>query len=194
MGPARATGDDGELDRWLAELRTDAIGHDRHRRRMLVQAAAEDATVASVITDLAERGEPVVVELPDDRLARGVVRLVGTDVVVLRDGRTDAIVHLGAVLSIRLRPDRSSPNRSRRDVAGARSPGRPGEPVTFAGAVGGLVDSAPTVTVHRHGTRSPLTGALVSMGDDVLVVHAPPGARVYVPLSSVTDVSVTGSG
>jgi hypothetical protein len=50
------------------------------------------------------------------------------------------------------------------------------------------------VTVHRRGTRSALSGALTSVGDDVAVVHASPGGMTYVPLRSVVDVSLTGSG
>jgi hypothetical protein len=94
-GDGSRSGDD--LEQWVAELRSDAAGFERTRRRSLALASAEEATVHAAITDLAEREEPVVVDLEGDRMVRGVIRLVGRDVVVLRDGRTETIARLDAI-------------------------------------------------------------------------------------------------
>ncbi len=165
---------------------------------MLARAAAEEGTVRAAITDLAERAEPIVVELDGDRLVRGVVRLVGTDVVVLRDSRTETVVCLDAVASLRLRPDQPG-HRGRPVRSGAMAPLAPradpeGHVVDLARVLAALAETEPMVTVHRRGVRSPLSGVLAGVGLDVVVVLAPPAGTTYVPLSAVVDVSLTGSG
>jgi hypothetical protein len=57
-----------------------------------------------------------------------------------------------------------------------------------------LATTTPQVTVHRRGMRAPLIGTLTGVGHDVAVIDARPAGLVYVPLWSVVEVSLTGSG
>ncbi|MDQ3293286.1 MAG: hypothetical protein M3527_02365, partial [Actinomycetota bacterium] len=74
--PSSADGQDllARLAAWAAAARVDEAAAARSRERWLRQAADEEAMVAGVLLDLAERADTVVVQGPGGRTPRGRVR------------------------------------------------------------------------------------------------------------------------
>jgi hypothetical protein len=169
----------GDLTRWLAEQRADAAAAARTRERWLRQAADEDALLAGVLLDLAERGATVVVQGVAGRTHRGRVRGVGEDFLALRTAQADVLLRHDAVVS--LRADGVPVGGS--DRAHALDLG-------LGDAVGALAGERPRVLlVTRDG--SGLAGELRGAGRDVLTLRLDDAGTVYVPLASVAEVAVT---
>lgn len=170
----------GDLTRWLAEQRADAAAAARARERWLRQAADEDALLSGVLLDLAERGATVVVQGSGGRTHRGLVRGVGEDFLALRTAQADILLRHDAVVAIRA--DGTPVGGS--DRAHALD-------LTLADAVGAMAGDRPRVLlVSRDGTG--LAGELRSAGRDVLTLRLDDGAgTIYIPLASVSEVSVT---
>jgi len=169
-----------DLTRWLAEQRADAAVAARTRERWLRQAADEEAMVAGVLLDLAERADTVVVQGPGGRTHRGRVRGVGEDFVALRTGRADSLLPYDAVVAIRPEGRPVGPA----DRAQALD-------LTFAEAVSAVAGDRPRVLlVSRDGTG--LSGDLLSAGRDVLVLRlAAAAGTLYVPLASLAELTIS---
>lgn len=166
----------GDITRWLAEQRADAAAASRARERWLRQAADEEAVVAGVLLDLAERAATVVVQGVANRTHRGVVRAVGEDFVALRTGTGDVLVPFDAVVAVR--------------AEGAAGGGERAHAldVSFAEAVAAIGGDRPRVlVVARDG--SGLSGELRSVGRDVATLRLA-DATYYVPLASVAELAI----
>ena len=179
------TGDDGdglvrELTRFLAEQRADAAAASRARERWLRQAAEEEATVAGVLLDLAERADVVVVAVGGERRHRGRVGAVGEDFVSLRTDQAEVLVRIDAVTSIRA--DGPPPEGATRACA---------LDLTLAEALAALAGDRPQVLlVGRDGSR--LSGEVRSVGRDVLALRPTDGGgTVHVPLAPLVEVVLT---
>jgi len=172
-----------DLTRWLAEQRADAAAAARSRERWLRQAADEEALVAGVLLDLAERTDMVVVQGVAGRTHRGRVRGVGEDFVALRTGRAEVLLPYDAIVAIR--PEGHPPGGA--DRARALDLG-------LAEALSALAGDRPRVlTFSRDGTG--LSGELLSVGRDVLALRlAETAGTVYVPIASVAELSITEGG
>jgi hypothetical protein len=166
----------GDITRWLAEQRADAAAASRARERWLRQAADEEAVIAGVLLDLAERAATVVVQGVANRTHRGVVRAVGEDFVALRTGTGDVLVPFDAVVAVR--------------AEGAAGGGERAHAldVSFAEAVAAIGGDRPRVlVVARDG--SGLSGELRSVGRDVATLRLA-DATYYVPLASVAELAI----
>ncbi len=167
----------GDITRWLAEQRADAAVASRARERWLRQAADEEALVAGVLLDLAERAATVVVQGVAGRSHRGVVRAVGEDFVALRTGRHDSLLPFDAMVSVRAdgAPAGGGERAHALDIA-------------FAEAVAAVAGERPRVLlVSRDG--SGLSGELRSVGRDVATLRLADGTY-YVPLASVAELAI----
>jgi len=184
------TGDDAGVDaaivhlqRWAAESRTEDAADSRVRQHWARQQAEDEATLLSVLAGLAERGVPVAVHTGET--VRGVVAGLGVDYVALSSGSQLTLVATRAVRWVR--PDAPSPPASFADRVPAV--GR------LLGLLAGLAAERADVRVVAGG--EPLAGELVAAGEDVLTLqpaggHA--GQVIYVPVASVSEVSVRLSG
>jgi hypothetical protein len=167
----------GDITRWLAEQRADAAAASRARERWLRQAADEEAVVAGVLLDLAERAATVVVQGVANRTHRGTVRAVGEDFVALRTGRTDALLPFDAIVAI----------RSEGAPAGGGERAHALD-IGFAEAVAAIAGDRPRVLiVARDG--SGMSGELRSVGRDVAALRLGDGTS-YVPLASVAELAI----
>lgn len=179
--PGPAGGGDlvADLTRWLAEQRADAAAAARARERWLRQAADEEAVVAGVLLDLAERADAVVAQGVAGRSHRGRVRGVGEDFVALRTASSDVLLPYSSVLAIRAegRPLGGSDRARTLDL-------------TFAEAVAAIAAERPRVlVVGRDGAG--LAGELRSAGRDVLTLRLADGAgTVYVPVAALAELTV----
>ncbi len=176
-------GDDlvGELTRFLAEERADAAAAARARERWLRQASDEEAQVAGVLLGLAERADTVMVQGVGSRTHRGRVRGVGEDFVALRTGTSDVLLPFDAIVAIR--PEGDPLEDSGRAQA---------LDLSLAEALSAVAGDRPRVlVVTRDGTG--LAGALRAVGRDVLTLRLTDAAgTIYVPISAVAEVTLTG--
>jgi len=169
------------LERWAAEARVDDAARRRSRERWLQRQASEEASLAGVLCDLAERGTPVAVRTRAGRLHRGRVRAVGVDFLALA-GTTagDVVVALAAVSSVRTRPGEAPATGDRPTGAGLR----------LADVVAGLAAERDRAMIVPLDGDEALVGEVRSVGGDVVVVRldAEAAATAYVPLDAVGEI------
>ncbi len=174
---------DTELARWSAAARAEDAAGARARERWLRQAATEEASMAGVLTDLAERCLPVVVQTVAGRCHTGVVTAVGRDfcVVSVASGR-QVLVALSALAAVRPEGGAAVPVGDR-----VLAPGLELGEALFA--LAGERPHAHVVTAAGDGIR----GEVRSVGRDVLTFRLDGADRrtVYVPLAAVTEVALT---
>jgi hypothetical protein len=183
--PGLASGDPlSGLSKWLADGRVDDAAARRARQRWLERQAAQDATLAGVIVDLAERGGPVVVRTNAGATMRGHVVAVGADFVAVRErGVGDTLIPHTAICTIRAAPGEQS-------VVGDRLAALE---VVLAEALVELAADRRPVRVVTAGAE--LRGQLRSAGRDVVVIATDGDRRdrVHVTMSSLDHlVMLTG--
>jgi hypothetical protein len=176
------------LERWAAEARVDDAARARSREAWLRRQAAEEGTLAGVLSDLLDAAAPVTVQTRGGGRHGGVVRTVGADFVALgspgrRGSEVVVAVALRAVASVRTVP--GAP-----DVTGDR---RSGGSLRLADVVAGLVAEREPVRVMTDDGEA-IAGVVVSVGRDVAVVQGAgvPPSSAYVPLEAVSAVVVGG--
>lgn len=184
FGDGRADRPDlaARLAAWAARARVDEAAADRSRESFLRRAATEDATIAGVLVDLAERGGTVLAVTTAGRRHRGPLRAVGHDFVVLRtDTGRDVLVAMAGLASVR--PEAGAP---------ATSGGRGVTvPAGLAEALALLAEERPRVLVVPTGGDG-VAGELRAVGRDVVTI-APDGSErglAYVPMTAITEVTL----
>lgn len=162
--------------------RAEAAGRARRRERALAQQAAERATLAGTLVDLAEAGTPVAVRTTSGRTHRGVVVAVGRDYCSLAVPGGTVHVALGALAVIR--PEQVTP-------APASGDRPPPLDLTLAEALARLVGERPRVVLVAAGGE-PLGGELVAVGAEVatVVVGGGRSGACYVSLARLEEVFV----
>jgi hypothetical protein len=176
-----------EHDPWLQLLdagRIEEAGAARSRRRWLEAAAAEGATLAGVLVDLAERRADVVLGTGGGAVLSGTVVGVGADVVVL-DRRTGPLhlIPLREVATLRVDGalplgDRPAPDAPHLVDLLARSGERE------------------EVVVLRLTDRTTVSGVVEVAGRDVVRVRPedPALGATYVSVTSIGEAAVFRSG
>lgn len=173
--------DDSALQRWLAEVRVDDAARERSRTAELHARAAEDATLAGVLVDLAGRGESVGLVMRSGQQHRGAVRLVGPDAVVMHlETRQWLVARFDSIASLRVL---SSP-----PVTGEAEPSTTSRYVRLAVAV-----AEPGAWVVATSGPTNLGGTLVSAGTDVLLLRLDNGDHAYVALAATESVTTRPS-
>jgi hypothetical protein len=178
-------GDDltADLARWLAEARVDEAAASRARETSLRRQAGEEATLAGVLLDLAERGTPVLVEVSGGRRHRATVRAVADDFCALRtEPATEVLVAYAGITAV-------LPLDPADLVAGDRPRALD---MTLVEALLALLAERPRVLVAGLDGRL-RTGELRSVGRDVVVLRTDGDPRhVYVPVASIAEVGPAG--
>jgi hypothetical protein len=185
-GAGKGGSDPDRFERWLAELRVDDDAKARVRRHWLRTAAEEDASLAGVLLDLAERHVPVGLLTAAGRRHHGEVAVVGADFVALRTGRErHVLMPFGTLVSVRPAADATAP-------VGDREPGSALELVDVL--IGLAAERLDAAFLLASGDR--LTGQVRSVGQDLLVVRTEGSAAptVYVALDAVVEVALDGPG
>lgn len=184
LGPsgsgAGVLGGDGALsralERWAADAAVDEAARQRARQRWLRVQAEEEATVAGVLLDLAERGATVSLDVGAQRL-RGRIAGIGHDFVAVRsETGQDILVPSDAIEVVRTEP--GAP-----DVVGDRAALLD---VTLATVLVPLAAERAEVAIR---TRSGpvVRGELRSAGTDVARLRVPgePPASAWVPVAAI---------
>ncbi len=164
------------LDRWLAEGRTDEAAAQRGRARWARQIAAESATFAGVLIDLAERRDHVTLLLRSGRRHAGTITAVGADFVVLHSATADALVSLGALAGVRT-------DTSATEALGDRHTDLS---LTLAEALASLAAERPRVLVHSG--PDGVAGELRRGGLDVITLRLDNGTRSHLSTAGIDDV------
>lgn len=168
------------LERWAADAAVDEAARRRARQRWLRLQAEEEASLVGTLVDLAERGQPVTLDVGDQRV-RGRVVGIGTDFLALRTDRDQQVlVRTSAVDAVRADP-------GERAVAGDRTAL---VDVALDAVVGPLAADRPDVVVRTR-SRTAVRGQLRGAGTDVIRLRTDgdPAAPVWVPLAAI-DVLV----
>lgn len=172
------------LERWVAEARIDEAALGRARERWLREVAEQEATLAGVLTDLAERGAPVTVHVRGGRRHHGAIHGVGADFVAVgRTNGTDSHEVLVAVRAI-------TAVRTGADVGATIGDRAIGTELRLADVLGELAADRERVVVVSDGET--VVGEVRSVGNDVAVLRAdtdPPGT-VYLPLAMLDEVTL----
>lgn len=156
------------LAEWAADARAADAAAERSRLRWLERQAVEDASLAGVVRDLAERGADASIVLRTGAARTGRLTSAGADFGVLEGS---VVIPFGAMASI----------RSPRVGGGSARAGEGG--LTLAAALSRLAGERPAVRVETDGGA--VAGDLVAAGGDVLVLDRPVG---FVPLAAVVAV------
>ncbi len=171
-----------ELERWAADARVQEAALQRARERWLRHQATEDASIVGVLTDLAERGTPLVVSTASGRRHRGRVHGLGVDFCSLRtDTGQGHLIRLDAITTVRTLP-------AERAVTGDRSLTLS---LRLADVLLGLSAERPTVLVATTSDET-ARGELRAVGTDVVTIRGDgqPPATIYVPIGSITEVAL----
>lgn len=158
--------------------------HARQAERDLRARAAEVATFAGTLRDLAEAESVVTVQVATDRTYQGALVAVAIDHVVLRSA-IGALVHVAVDQVTAVQPD---PGRAPTVASGERetAAGRTLDEVLFAAA-----EERPIVSLVTRGDGSIHRGLLLAAGEDVLTVRVnETGAVRYLPTHAVSEVVV----
>jgi len=177
-----------DRDPWvelLDEGRVREAGAARARERWLRAAAAEDASLAGALVDLAEAALPVVLATTAGRVHQAVVAAVGADVVALHPpSGALVLVSLGAVAWVR-------PVEGVLPAGGREAPAGP----VLVDLLGRVAERGDRVTLWLGGGTT-LSGRVVGVGVDVVRVDpdGPDAGPSYVSVPSILEVAVFRSG
>lgn len=170
------------LDRWVAEARISEAALGRARERWLREVAEQEATLAGVLADLAERQTTVSVRLRGGRRHHGTISAVGADFVVV--GQTmgvDLLIRVAAIATVGTAPDVGA-------TIGDRTVGTE---LRLADVLAELAADRERVVVATEAGEL-LAGQLRSVGHDVAVLRTEtvPPATAYLPLAAIVEVSL----
>ena len=169
------------LSKWLADARVDAAAAGRAHQRWLERQATEDATIAGVLVDLAERGRPVALRCAGGRTVRGRVFAIGADFVAIRESRLgDVLIPRHSIATVRAAPG-DDPIVGDRPVSLM---------VVLAEALVELAADRPTVLVVAAGDQ--VRGELHSAGQDLgsITTNADRREVIHIATASIDHLVV----
>ena len=179
---------DGTRPALVDETRVRLAAQERARRRHLRELDLAEAGLLGTLWDLAEAQASVVVNTAAGRTVQGTLTTVGADFCSVRTAR--GVTHLPLEGIAALRP---GPADRRRAATGVRE--QPTE-VTLHDILAELAVERSTVMLSIQGLDQPVTATLAATGRDVLtLLPTEEGDEpLYVPLASLCEVAVFGSG
>lgn len=158
---------------------------ERARERDLRQQAAEFATFAGTVRDLAEAARPVVVRSASGRSYPGRLTALGLDHVVVRTP-TDLVVRVAVDQVVAIDLDPTAPGTP---AAGDREPE---EGRSLLEVLADLLEDRPVVVlVARGGSDEASRGRLLAVGEDIVSLQPETGLGVrYVPAGAIAELVV----
>lgn len=163
------------LSSWLADCQVDEAAAARARQRSLENQAAQEATIAGVVIDLAEQDLPVTLKTNAPQAFSGQIIAVGSDFVFVLDSeRGEVVVPTQAITTITSAP-------TSRMVSGVRTQSS----VSLAEMLNDLVLEKARVTIAVGADA--VSGRLHSVGTDVVVValSGAPQDMVYIAVAAI---------
>lgn len=181
-GDVGDTARDQIVDAALTRLTDDQRAADaveaRRREQSLRLQSAESGSFAGVLTDLAERGDPVALSTVTGRRLRGSIISLGSDHLRIQTATGEhSLVPIASVASVRSAPGGPA-TVGDRDVSGTRE---------LASVLADLAVERPRAAVHLLGGEA-VTGTLWSAGQDLLALRANDGSTTYVAITAIGDL------
>ncbi|MGQ0832221.1 MAG: hypothetical protein ACT4OV_11135 [Microthrixaceae bacterium] len=171
------------LERWATEVRVDEAARVRSRERWLAEVADQEATLAGVLIDFAERHVPVLIHSVTGRHHHGRIRVLGVDFVglALATG-AEVLVARAAVVLVRTAPTVDAATGDRMVTTELR----------LADVLAGMAADRERVRLVTREGDATISGELRSVGHDVVVLRTDrdrPGVA-YVPLDAIAEVTL----
>ena len=166
------------LERFTAEEAVRRLGHEAWLRRR----SEEAGHLQGLLTDLAERRDPIGVSLSSGDHRNGRVEVVGADLIGLRleDGGL-SLLSLDSIASLHLGTDT--------DLVGDRP--APRRDTDMHGVLDQILSDQPHVTIVVTGSTVAQTGTLERLGEDLVMLRSDDGSMVHVPLSALVEVRLS---
>lgn len=171
------------LDRWVADARIDQSALQRSRERWLREVAEQEATLAGVLADLAERRTPLTVRTSGGRRHHGVISAIGADfVAVSTPSGSDVLLAVRAVGVVRTNPAEAATLGDQVVATELR----------LADVLAELAADRERVLLVTTDGQDSVTGVLRSVGHDVVVVRTDGerAAKAYVPLTAIAEITI----
>jgi hypothetical protein len=142
----------------------------------------EAGHLQGLLTDLAERRDPIGVSLSSGDHRNGRVEVVGADLIGLRleDGGL-SLLSLDSIASLHLGTDT--------DLVGDRL--APRRDTDMHGVLDQILSDQPHVTIVVTGSTVAQTGTLERLGEDLVMLRSDNGSMVHVPLSALVEVRIS---
>ena len=166
------------LECFTAEEAVRRLGHEAWLRRR----SEEAGHLQGLLTDLAERRDPIGVSLSSGDHRNGRVKVVGADLIGLRleDGGL-SLLSLDSIASLHLGTDT--------DLVGDRP--APRRDTDMHGVLDQILSDQPHVTIVVTGSTVAQTGTLERLGEDLVMLRSDDGSMVHVPLSALVEVRLS---
>jgi len=161
----------------------DEAARVRSRERWLREVADQEATLAGVLIDFAERQVPVLIHSVTGRRHHGLIRVLGVDFVGLAlVVGAEVLVARAAVGLVRTAPAIDAAAGDRMVTTDLR----------LADVLAGMAADRERVRLMTRDGQEAIAGELRSVGHDVVVVRTDldrPGVA-YVPLDAIAEVGL----
>jgi hypothetical protein len=171
------------LERWVAEARVDDAAAQRSRERWLREVAEQEATLAGVLADLAERRTAVAVRTSAGRQHHGTIKVIGVDFVALRlASGTELLLAVRGLGVVRTAPAVDAALGDRAVATELR----------LADVLAELAAERERVLLLTTSGGDAVAGVLRSVGQDVVVLRTDaerPGTA-YVHLAAIGEVAI----
>lgn len=168
------------LSSWLAACRVDEAAAGRARQRSLEHQAAQEATIAGVVIDLAEQDLPVTLKTNAAQVFKGKITAVGLNFVFVLDAeRGEVLIPTKAITMISAAP-------TSRPAIGVR----PQSSVLLGDVLNELVLDKAQVKVAV--ADECVTGTLHAVGTDVMAIalSGAPRALAHVAVAAIDHLLV----
>jgi len=170
------------LERFAAEAGAEEAVRRLGHEAWLRQRSEEASHLQGLLTDLAERRDPVGVSLSSGDHRNGHIEVVGADFIGLRLGDGGlSLLALTSIAYLRLGTDT--------DLVGDRP--TPVRDTDLHGVLERLLSDQPQVTIVVAGSTATQTGTLERLGQDLAMLRADDGSMLHVPLSSLVEVRLS---
>lgn len=180
---------DAALDHLRDRAETEWAAESRAARSWQRRVDEESATWLGTLLDLAEAGDPVLIDTDRGTTLNGSIEAVGRDVIVLRSAPRERVICLADTITAIRSLHRTATAQGSRLTAD----------VDLSMLLRAAAEDRQDVVVQPRGAASsPIAGTLMSCGDDVctLRTHGTAGAwgerlpAVHVRLGSISSVTV----
>ncbi len=171
-----------ELERFTAEAGAEEAVRRLGHEAWLRQRSEEAGHLQGLLTDLAERRDPVGVALSSGAHRNGHVEAIGADFIGLRlDDGGLSLLALTSIALVHLGPDT--------DLVGDRP--TPIRDTNLHSVLERLLSDQPQVTIVVAGSTTAQTGTLERLGQDLMMLRSADGSMVHVPLPSLIEVRLS---
>ncbi len=157
-----------------------AAAAGRRRRHWLQHQANESATWAGILVEFTDRGTALVVHLVNGHVHRAMVTEVGADFVTLAVGRQRRLVSLASIIAVEA-PAGQQPVTGSVDALDAPDSPR------LAHRLRVEATAQARLTVITSDART-VTGTLVNVGHDLVLIRSAGAAVLYLPLAAIVEV------